>query len=410
MKQDFRWGGINLRYLFHYLLKNIWMGIVLGIVFFLIGTILSDRSVSTTYSTEALVSVTQSRMAMLPDNLGNRIAYTNAAVTVLGSDAFMTQAREESGIYNVSVTSEVLPGTNIISIECTSDSPNSTYMFMRYLIENFSEIASDVSGDLKISMVQRPEIPRKGTTVKKSSLPAPLLAFAGVFMTLIVLCIAYALPIKYKGLGEVFKQYGDDIIELIPYNNDKTEKRSLFRKKKAQNTAYINALHKLTFIIKQIILKKNAKVLFFTSAGDSEGKQTICREIVSSLVNAGLNVFYMDGRLMSVLSRNTVSADMVVRDEDLGCDIIKPAEDGTTFSCESVEALLKELRTSKDAVIIRGVSGNDMTTLSLWSNLADKTYLIIRENTTDIRKIDALYKNLKYTSNNLGGCILNAFY
>ena len=51
-----------------------------------------------------------------------------------------------------------------------------------------------------------------------------------------------------------------------------------------------------------------------------------------------------------------------------------------------------------------------MTTLSLWSNLADKTYLIIRENTTDIRKIDALYKNLKYTSNNLGGCILNAFY
>ena len=137
MEQDFRWGGINLRYLFHYLLKNIWMGIVLGIVFFLIGTILSDRSVSTTYSTEALVSVTQSRMAMLPDNLGNRIAYTNAAVTVLGSDAFMTQAREESGIYNVSVTSEVLPGTNIISIECTSDSPNSTYMFMRYLIENF---------------------------------------------------------------------------------------------------------------------------------------------------------------------------------------------------------------------------------------------------------------------------------
>ena len=398
MEQDFRWGGINLRYLFHYLLKNIWMGIVLGIVFFLIGTILSDRSVSTTYSTEALVSVTQSRMAMLPDNLGNRIAYTNAAVTVLGSDAFMTQAREESGIYNVSVTSEVLPGTNIISIECTSDSPNSTYMFMRYLIENFSEIASDVSGDLKISMVQRPEIPRKGTTVKKSSLPAPLLAFAGVFMTLIALCIAYALPIKYKGLGEVFKQYGDDIIELIPYNNDKTEVT-----KRHPDFGKICG-------IKQIILKKNAKVLFFTSAGDSEGKQTICREIVSSLVNAGLNVFYMDGRLMSVLSRNTVSADMVVRDEDLGCDIIKPAEDGTTFSCESVEALLKELRTSKDAVIIRGVSGNDITTLSLWSNLADKTYLIIRENTTDIRKIDALYKNLKYTSNNLGGCILNAFY
>ena len=187
MEQDFRWGGINLRYLFHYLLKNIWMGIVLGIVFFLIGTILSDRSVSTTYSTEALVSVTQSRMATLPDNLGNRIAYANAAVTVLGSDAFMTQAREESGIYNVSVTSEVLPGTNIISIECTSGSPNSSYMFMRYLINNFSEIAADVSGDLKISMVQKPEIPRKGTTVKKSSLPAPLLAFAGVFMTLIAL-------------------------------------------------------------------------------------------------------------------------------------------------------------------------------------------------------------------------------
>ena len=410
MEQDFRWGGINIRYLLHYLLKNIWMGIALGIVFFLIGIILSDRSVSTIYTTKALVSVTQSGMASLPENIGYRIGYANAAATVLNSDAFMTQAKETSGIHDASVSTQIIAGTNLLSIECTSNNPKSSYMFMYYLVDNFYELAGDVSGDLKITIVQRPEIPRDGEIIKNSKLPAPLLAFAGFFMVLMPLCILYVLPIKYKGLGEVFRQYGDDIIQIIPYKDIETDKKSIFRKKRPKQHAYINAIQKLSFIIKQNILKKNNKVLLFTSAGRSEGKHTVCEELVSVLVNSGLDVFYMDGKLMSVLSKNPLTSDLIVHDDEHGCDVVKSLEEGMSFSYESVAALIKDMRISKDAVIICGVSGDDATALSIWNDLADKTYLIIRENTTDIRKIDAIYKNLKDASDNFGGCILNAFY
>jgi capsular polysaccharide biosynthesis protein len=410
MNSDFKWGGINFRYLLHYLLRNIWMAIALGVVFFLIGSILSERSVYTIYTAETIVSVTQNQMTPLPENLGNRIGYSNSASAVLNSDAFITQAKEVSGIDDVSVYTETFTDTNLLYVECTSKNPTSAYTFLHYLIVNFHEIAGDVSGDLKISIVQAPELPRKGITVQGSSVPAPILAVAGFFLVTVILCIVYVMPITYKGFGEVFRQYGDDIIQIIPYNNANTAKKPFFRRARTKKNTSLDALRKLTFLLKQTISKDGCKVLLFTSAADNEGKHTICREITSELTAAGLDIFYLDGRIMSILSKNDISADLITHDDDIGCDTIKTAEDEMTFSRQSITALINNLRNEKDAVIICGVPGNETSVLSVWADLSDKAYLIIRENTTDIRKIDALYNSLKFTFKKLGGCILNAFY
>ena len=410
MNSDFKWGGINFRYLFHYLLRNIWMAIALGVVFFLTGSIISEKSVYKIYTAQTIVSVTQNRMTPLPENLGNRIGYSNSASAVLNSNAFITQAKEASGIDDVSVSTETFTDTNLLYVKCTSKNPNSAYTFLQYLIVNFHEIAGNVSGDLKISIVQMPELPRKGITVQGSSVPAPILAVAGFFLVTVILCIAYVMPITYKGFGEVFRQYGDDIIQIIPYNNANTAKKPFFMRARSEKNTSLDALRKLTFLLKQTISKDGCKVLLFTSAGDKEGKHTICKEITSELTAAGLDIFYLDGRIMSILSKNDISTDLIIHDDDIGCDTIKTAENEMTFSRQSITALINNLRNEKDAVIICGVPGNETSVLSVWADLSDKAYLIIRENTTDIRKIDALYNSLKYTFKKLGGCILNAFY
>lgn len=447
MEQDVKWGGINIRYLFRYLKSNLWMAIVTGIIFFLIGSIMSERSHWTTYKTSAIVSVTGNSMPPLPENLEYRVQFANSAIAVLSSDPFITGAKADSGIRDVSVSAELVEKTNLVTVSCSSDNPDSAYIFLNYLIENFDSISSYVSGDLFFSVIQYPKMPRDGID-EAATLPHPaLLAVAGIAMVLFVFCCLYAFPITYKGTGIIFKEFGDDILQVIPYVDGKqtqeermdddnnvspAKKRTFFRKKHSENrkvnknnskkisrrekkrTNQIaianNEFQKLFFLIKQHIQKKDKKILLFTSAEANEGKHTICNRLVRELEESGMDIFYLEGTLMSVISKDSVTEDMVVQDESLGCDKIKTSSVPKTYSYESVRSLINEMRTKKDAVIICGVSGADDVTVSLLAEIADETFLIIRENTADIRKIDSLYNKLKYTSQNLGGCILNAFY
>ena len=84
------------------------MAIALGVVFFLTGSIISEKSVYKIYTAQTIVSVTQNRMTPLPENLGNRIGYSNSASAVLNSNAFITQAKEASGIDGVRTAEAVL--------------------------------------------------------------------------------------------------------------------------------------------------------------------------------------------------------------------------------------------------------------------------------------------------------------
>lgn len=413
MDQELKWGGINTRYLIYYLLKNLWIAITVGIMFYLTVTIISERSIHIEYSSSAIAAVYINKSAPLPENLELRMSVIESAKTVLSEGEYLRDIKIETGFDDVIVYSDVIDGTNLLSITCTSENPYHAYEFLRSILGNFKLITKYVSGDMALKTLTNATVPQNGRIIE-SSMPSPILAgIAGTFMVITLFCGFYILPLTYKGVNQIFRHYGEDILQIIPYHVDSIKPRQPFfickKKTAAKEDSLVNAIKVLVLLIRQDI-QAGKKVLYFTSAENSEGKHTLCRLLVKELANQGMNILYVDGSYLNVMSQNAFSDDMLIYSQDLGCEMIMDEKGTTSYSRDSIASLISRKRAETDAIIICGEAAKKTVPLTIWMSLSDLTYLIIKENTADIRQIDTLYEYLKNTPSAFGGCILNAFY
>ena len=124
--------------------------------------IFTDISYTPSYRTNAtLVVSSRGSGSTVYTNLSSASALANVFTELLNSSILRQKALESSVLesFNGTITSSVIPNTNLITIQVTASDPRESFLMTRALLEHHEELTYQIIGDVVVEVLQKPALP-----------------------------------------------------------------------------------------------------------------------------------------------------------------------------------------------------------------------------------------------------------
>ena len=260
-----------------------------------------------TYTTSATMVVTNSGV--------NNNAFSNlqaAASTaenfshLVSSSTMQRIVAREIGLddFQGAASALYLENSNLITISVKADTPELAFRQMDAILENYPEVAKDFLGNINITLISSPSVPRIADRPFRPGKWILLIMVIVFVMTVITLGIFSAMRDTIRESDDVENKLDAKLLGTIPYEEKNRSLRQKLQRKKQKGSIlitdpvvsfeYVEAIKKLASRVLIRMEERKGKVILLTSLLENEGKSTVAANLALALAEEGKKVLLID--------------------------------------------------------------------------------------------------------------------
>lgn len=441
-QQENLFSGVTLWGAFCQVLKNWWVVVCLTLAVFL-GT---TGAGLLTYSPQYTATAT-------------------LVVRVQGSDAYtsLTRTTQMAAVYNEvfqssalrnlitqsigeevqgSISCTQIEETNLLELTATSPTPRQAYLFISSALDNYEQIAGYVFTDAALEIVQEPSVPEEPSNesflISRRTLLTALAAVGSIALIMLI----YLLRNTVKVSSSAEALLDGRMLGNVPFERKRSPSgRRAGRKKQVPALLLTSPLVSMRFAeasrraaarLEARLQNKQLQVVLVASVEENEGKSTIAANLAIALAERGRQTLLIDGdfrkpaqwrifdakrgkrpSLSDVLTGEAALSEALGQNARGGVWELfqyKAVQDPTAllFGTE-LSALLDELRTRMDYIIIDCPPVVAAADAELWMHQVDTAMLVVRQDIADVRVINDTVDLIWKDAGDFSGFVLNGF-
>ena len=418
---------ILLAALIGFMSVSIWNGSMYTPMYTSTATLLVNLKNSAAYSYTNLSS--SSEMAKIFTEVFVQPTMKACAADHLGNDRFVG-----------SVSSSVLPNTNIFTVSVTSSSPEMSYNELCAILEIYPNISDSVFADSVIEIMRSPNLPLAPSN--HISLQNRNLAVLGCVLVTAFLIIYLSVMRDTVKDEHIFRKDVDaKLFGVVRHEHSHLSLKDRLRGKKASllisnahaSFRFTEDYHKIATKFEYLRRNNKAKVFLITSLAENEGKSTTAANIALSLAQRNSRVLLLDMDFkkpalskifdlwdhdlpdLATLLDGTVSLENFPfysykqTGLDLGLNEKSHNDYVNWIYSDHVNTIFQYLRglDCYDYIIIDTPPLSVAADVTGLIHLADRSLLVVRTDFVYTAAINDAVLSLKENSDGFAGCILN---
>ena len=423
-------------------LRNLWAVLLGAIAVALIVNMNVRSDFESTYSTTGTFVVTS--------KTGSNYAYSNLSAAssmaesftnILNSNLLKKKVCQELGLasFNASTKADVIRGTNLMTLQVTSDSPYNAYRIIRSIMNNIGSLTEYVSDDMVMEVLQEPPVPTGADAsfsaarqTKKAALIAAV-CFAAAFMYL-----SYNKE-TIKGEKDMEDKLDAQSLGMLYHDPAYSSIGALLQRKKNRHLVtdltakfeFVERNKKIAANVLASAKKHDAKVILVTSVREHEGKSTVAANLALSLVQQSYKVLLIDGdmrrptlqnlflrkkdklsaTLGDLLTGKATLMDALWYDKRRGLYLLlnkKNYSNSTDIvSSQYMTRLLDAASENFDYVVVDSPPTSLMADAEVLGDLADLSILVVNYDTVLAPDLNDVIDTLRDCRAHFAGCVLN---
>lgn len=424
------------------IIKNIW-AVVLAALIGLMGVYVASHKVyEPQYTSAATLVVNVSGGSFSSFSASSDIA--NVITTVFTQPILREKAAAHIGesSFKGTVSASVLPGTNFIKLQVSSDDPENSYRMLSAVLKVYPDLTRKVFSNASIRVLKQPAMPRSPS----NSVPnqnKDLIVTACMVLSLFAIIVLSLTKDTVKDEDAFRTKIDSKLVGSILHENKNMTFREIINKKKKGllihsnafiSLRFIESFHKIAAKLEYMKNKNGCKVFAITSVAENEGKSTCAANIAVSLADRGNRVilFDLDGKkpalykifneeyeenseLSNLLEKKIPNNSFRLRRYKKSSLYLaistKPCPDSHKWlESGEIEKFLNIFKEKTDYVIIDTAPLSVDSSVTNITKLADKTLMVVRTDTVKAAVINDAISTVNKVSDNLAGCILNDVY
>ncbi len=257
----------------------------------------------TTYTSKAtfIPSQDQEDIYNYKDNQSNKNGTLVATFNeLLNSKQMRNIIRNTLDVQSVpaTYTTKVVEGTNIVELSVTSSDPKDALNVANCIINNYSDLTSDVMSDVSITLLDAPTEAKNPDALPNYMNAGLKGLLVGLIISIIMTFLSSLVRRTILTSKDVRELLDLETIAKIPYVPDakKRERRGyqLTLDNPGISNEFRHAFHNVEIKLEHGLKKDNKKVIMFTSTVPEEGKTLTSVNSALSLANKGYKVALID--------------------------------------------------------------------------------------------------------------------
>ena len=280
---------INPKIMLRVLTRNIWVIVLAAVSVFMITSAVGDVIYKPQYQSSATFAI----------NAKNSTATASLTVTkqmaqvfgeIFQSDVLKTLIKEDLEVNDLSdtISTAVIPETNLMKVTVSSESPESAYRTMNSVVNNYRNVSDYVYQDVIFEMIKTPDVPlepeNSGISLRNRllfSLLAALLATAGIG-------VIYIFDDSIQTIAAARDKIDGELCGIVPHeekNKTRNRKVSILIGNPTTSFSFTESYHSLSAKLDYKLRKNAYKVVLVSSAAENEGKSTVSANIALALAD-----------------------------------------------------------------------------------------------------------------------------
>ena len=299
---------IDLYSMLRDVVRNLWAIVIGALAVALIVNMSVKSDFQSTYSTKTTFVVTSRTSSNYTySNLSAASSMASSFSNILNSRLLQKKVCQDLGLasFEAKTSANVIQGTNLMTLQVTSDSPQNAYRIIRSIMNNINDLTQYVSTDMVMEVLQEPNVPT-GADASFSAARQTRKAFALVGMAL-VLAFMYLSYRKetIKGEKDLEDKLDARCLGMVYHDATYSSLRALAAGKKNKHLVteltakfeFVERFKKIGANVSSAAHRHNAKIIAVTSVLEHEGKSTVAANIALSLTQQSYKVLLIDGDL-----------------------------------------------------------------------------------------------------------------
>lgn len=426
------------------IIKNFWTVVMAALIGYMGVYIVSHKVYEPQYTSSAtlVVNIKNNNSAFSSFSASSNAA--TVITSIFTQPVMKEKAAEHAGEkrFGGTVSASVIPNTNFISLQVSSENPETAYKLLSAILDVYPELTHKVFNNANITVLKLPAMPRSPSNAVSNS-NKKLIVSACIVLSLFAIIVLSVTRDTVKNEDAFNSKIDSKLIGSILHENKRLKLSEILRKKKKGLLIHSNAFISLRFIenfhkiaakLEYAKSKNGSKVFAITSVAENEGKSTCAANIAVSLADRGNKVilFDLDGKKpalykifnedyeenseLSNLFEKKISGNSFklrrYKKTSLYLAInTKPNSNSRQwFENGEVEKLLALFREKADYIIIDTAPISVDSSVANIIKLADKTLMVVRTDTVRVAAINDTISTIGKFTDNLAGCILNDVY
>ncbi|MCD7734435.1 MAG: polysaccharide biosynthesis tyrosine autokinase [Clostridiales bacterium] len=422
------------------LIHDWWMILTAGLAAVMVVWLFLQMIYVPTYTSSAtLIIAAKSSTGGAVSDLSVSSTTAETLAEVLNSSLLKKYVMEDLGVDELpDIEASLVSGTNLMTLQVTSESPESAFRVLRSILDNYDQVTSHILSNVVLSELESASVPTSpsNSVNTRSNLFYAFWVGAGAMALLLAVFSIQRDTVKTE--KDVSRKLDTRLYMSVYHENKyKTLKSRLRRSKKSllstgASTSFLfsETFKKLRTRLMYQSEKTGAKVLLVASVGENEGKSTVAANIALALAQKMERVVLIDGdlrrpavhkmfskpvppsgELSAFLSGEIPVDDLLQQDRDSGLNLILGSKNCTNstelVASDAMRALVEVLRSRSDFVVIDSPPMAIMADAEVLAEYADMALLVVRQNMTLAPQVNDAIDVLEGSHAQLLGCVFN---
>ncbi len=361
---------------------------------------------------------------------------------VFESDILMQKVRESEGNLpgGISVSANVISGTNLLVLEVTANDPKTAYIVSNSILSNYNGISDYLFSNAVLEIVSEPQIP----TAASNSFNLPMYRiFAAIAMAALVAAIVVVDSMTRKTFKTVYsaqEELEGDCFGVITHEKKLQTLRSFIRRPRKSvlissptcSFAFEESNRKFAENLRFKMDQNGCKRVLVTSVAENEGKSTVSTNLAIALSSMGKRVLLVDvdfrkPALYKIVEREKKSVpdiisyidgesdidDIIRKFSRTGVDMImnfgSKKDSATYIRSLKLQELLDYADKHYDYIVLDSSPIIVGTDVQLISDIVDCSLIVIRHDFVRLADINTAIDDIKDGSANYLGYVLNDY-
>lgn len=361
---------------------------------------------------------------------------------VFESDILMQKVRESEGNLpgGISVSANVISGTNLLVLEVTANDPKTAYIVSNSILSNYNGISDYLFSNAVLEIVSEPQIP----TAASNSFNLPMYRiFAAIAMAALVAAIVVVDSMTRKTFKTVYsaqEELEGDCFGVITHEKKLQTLRSFIRRPRKSvlissptcSFAFEESNRKFAENLRFKMDQNGCKRVLVTSVAENEGKSTVSANLAIALSSMGKRVLLVDvdfrkPALYKIVEREKKSVpdiisyidgesdidDIIRKFSRTGVDMImnfgSKKDSATYIRSLKLQELLDYADKHYDYIVLDSSPIIVGTDVQLISDIVDCSLIVIRHDFVRLTDINTAIDDIKDGSANYLGYVLNDY-
>ena len=433
---------IDLSKLAKYVLKRIWIPIILGLIGFGYRYWTTSYRMPNTYTASGTMYVYNGNPNLInyqyasATDLDSAVKLIDTYLIVVRSKKVMDVvaerlSREYPGIDTAFISSSLgmasVNDTGVVRVISVTDDPRLSYDICNAVLDVAPSEIIRVVGAGSVEVIDYATLPERpdDRRPKRRGLVG---AFTGFFFGLVLIFVLFILNRRITEEKDLTDNYSPPVLSTVHRRRENSDNAGSFLLTKDSPMGQMESYARLRMNLLYMMVGSKSNVVIMTSAVSGEGKSTIAANLAVSCSLSGKKVLLVDSDLRRGCQRDIFSyekvreglsetlvgsikwQDAVIRNITEGLDLLPsgqfPPNPAELLGTEKMKTVLSEMSAAYDLVVLDMPPVNIVTDPLILSSCAAGCVFVVRQNYSDQRDIKKALTAASLTEMNVLGFVL----